>query len=424
MDTPSPEKETHFLIVDDDAESRSTIEEYLREMGHTRISQAENGALAYKLIERDASINFIISDWEMPTMGGLDLLQKVKASATRAHLPFLIMTSPISQESEKVILAAENLVDAYLIKPFRSNVLKDKIQTILETPVRGPTKRAVVVDDDDDAREMVIEYLKLMGFKDLVSFKNGAEAITYLMSQRNEVGLIVSDWEMPEMSGLELLRACKNQEELSKIPFVMVTSQSSIERMKVMQAAKANVDQYVLKPFNSSELKKRVEQVIDKARSRNLVQALVGEALNHVEYNRFQRAQQKFEEALRLDPTQDIALIGLGDVLLKIKTVDEAIPYFRRAVEVTPLNPKAYLRLAVAFEQLGWFEKAMAVLQTAIQHISFNAELHFHLGRIYNKRDMLIQARGEFEKALQIQLDHKEARLMLEMIVGRTRSEK
>ena len=77
-------------------------------------------------LERDPSINFIISDWDMPLMNGLTLLQRIKSDPGKANLPFLIMTSPISQEAEKVMLAAENMVDGYLIKPFRSQALQRK----------------------------------------------------------------------------------------------------------------------------------------------------------------------------------------------------------------------------------------------------------------------------------------------------------
>src|SRR6185437_10420815 len=139
----------------------------------------------------------------------------------------------------KVIMAAESSVDAYIIKPFRSQMLKDKIDKILQLSVHGPAKEAVVVDDDDDARAMIMEYLKQLGFKNIHSFTGAKEALSHLQQSRDMVGLIVSDWEMPDMNGLELLKACKQSQALAEIPFLMITSQSSVERMKVLQAAKA-----------------------------------------------------------------------------------------------------------------------------------------------------------------------------------------
>src|SRR5437660_643554 len=125
MADESRQKNLHFLVVDDDPASRSTIAEYLASMGYDKITQAKDGQEATKILEKDKSINFIISDWDMPLVDGYSLLQKVRAMASRAHTPFLIVTSPISQETEKIILAAESMVDAYLIKPFRSQVLRE-----------------------------------------------------------------------------------------------------------------------------------------------------------------------------------------------------------------------------------------------------------------------------------------------------------
>ena len=170
------ENSLHFLVVDDDAESRSTIVEYLRAMGFTRLTLAHDGTEAIRHLDRDASINFIISDWDMPVMNGFSLLQRVKLNPDRAQIPFLLVTSPVSEEAEKIVLAAENLVDGYLIKPFRSQLLQDKIQKILTISALGHKKQVVLVDDDTDARETVVEYIKQIGFKEVMSFSDGVSA--------------------------------------------------------------------------------------------------------------------------------------------------------------------------------------------------------------------------------------------------------
>jgi two-component system chemotaxis response regulator CheY len=423
MISGSEVKQMHFLVVDDDGDSRATIVEYLHGLGATRITQARDGGEALRLLDKDPSINFIISDWDMPMVNGLTLLQRVKASPVRAKLPFLIVTSPISQEAEKVIMAAENLVDGYIIKPFRSAILKEKIDAILSEPIRGPQRQVVVVDDDFDSRETIVDYLRKMGFKDIAAMANGQEALEYISKNAKKIGLIISDWEMPEMNGIDLLRSCKANQALSETPFLMVTSQTSIERMKVLQAAKAQVDQYLLKPFTASEIQTRIETVLTKARTKDEVENLVAEALDHQSHGRWQKAQTRFEEAIALDPTHDTALRGMGEVLTKLKTVHDALPYFKRAVEANGNNPKSYLRLASAYESLGWWEKAIALLQGALQQISFNSELHFALGKLYQRRSMIDAAKSEFEKTLEIQLDHQEARLMLEMIANGRKSQ-
>lgn len=423
-DEAVPTKALHILVVDDDDDSRATIIEYLRSMGHDKITQCRDGAEAARILDRDATINFIISDWDMPMMNGLALLQRVRSQPSKAHLPYVIVTSPISQESEKVMMAAENLVDAYVIKPFRSEVLKDKINKVLQMPVHGPQKQVLVVDDDDDSRDTVIEYLKFMGFKDVHGEKNGKDGLEYVRANHAKLGLIISDWEMPEMSGIDLLREVKKEKNLGEIPFLMITSQSSLERIKVLQAAQANVDQYLLKPFRSDEIKKRIEVVLEKARVRTDVRNLVADGLRELDQFHYQKAQDFFEAALKLDADDDLALRGLGDVLLKTKGVQAALPIYKKAVDTHPHSATAFLRLATAYEQIGWLDKGISLLQIAVRQFSFRADLHFQLGRLYNKKGYPPLAKAEFERVLEMEPQHTEARLMLEMIVGKTEPSK
>ena len=417
-DQTDEKKDYHFLVVDDDDQSRETIVEYLRTMGYEKITSAKDGAEAIRIIEHTPSINFIISDWDMPMVNGLGLLQRVRTHPMRSHIPFLIATSPISQEAEKIILAAENMVDSYIIKPFRSNVLEEKIKDILSKSVHGPQKQVVLVDDDQDARETVAEYLDSMGFKDVKLFTNGHEALEYLKENALNVGLIVSDWEMPEINGIELLKFCKSNSTMAQIPFLMITSQSSMEKMKVVQAAKASVDQYLLKPFNISEIKDRIKQVMEKSRSRAEVQILILKAQENAEAGRYEGARRYFEQALQLDPEQDTALRGLGEITMKTKGVEHALPYFKRAVEANPYSIHNYLMLCNAYEKTGFPDKAISLIQTGIQHVSFSAELHFQLGQLYYKKGQYDPALAEFEKTVELQLDHKEAKLMIDMITG------
>jgi tetratricopeptide (TPR) repeat protein len=228
--------------------------------------------------------------------------------------------------------------------------------------------------------------------------------------------MVISDWEMPQMSGIDLLKACKSTQGLAEIPFLMITSQSSMERMKVMQAARANVDDYLLKPFTGADLKKRIGTLLDRARSRSKIATIVVEAIGHMDQGRFQKAKELFDQAIKIDPESDIVLRGLGDAVLKTKGVEASIPHYRKAVEVNPLNAKGYLKLAAAYEQVGWLDKAVALLQTANAQISFNADLHFQLGWVFQKKGMIPQAKAEFEKTLEIQMDHQEARLMLDTL--------
>ncbi|MCM2321879.1 MAG: response regulator [Oligoflexia bacterium] len=416
-ETPQTDfSQLHFLVVDDDADSLATIVEYLQSMGAGKITRSRDGAEAIRLLERDPTINFVVSDWDMPLMNGISLLQRVRSHPARAHIPFMIVTSPISHESEKIIVAAESMVDAYLIKPFRGEVLKEKIDKVLSAAVHGPQKEVVVIDDDPDAREMVTEYLSEMGFREIRAVADGKVALDYLSKNASKIGLIISDWEMPEMSGMDLLQACKNAKALAEVPFLMITSQTSLERIKVLQAARASVDQYLLKPFRGDELRSRVETLLERNRVRGEVRQLTLDGLRDLERGYHKPATEKLEAALKLDPEHDLALRGMGDLLSKTKGVESALPYYKKALESNPNSPNGYLRLAAAYEQIGWLDRAIQLLQIGVRQIGFRADLHYSLGRLYNKKGYLPFAKSEFERAIEIQPDHAEARAMLMLI--------
>jgi two-component system chemotaxis response regulator CheY len=120
--------------------------------------------------------------------------------------------------------------------------------------------RVLVVDDFATMRKIVKNVLKQISIENVVEAENGKHALTVL--QTEPVDLIISDWMMPEMTGIEFLKVCKGDEEKKKIPFIMVTAEG--QKDSVMEAIKSGVDNYIVKPFTPDKLK----DAIDKARAR------------------------------------------------------------------------------------------------------------------------------------------------------------
>lgn len=120
------------LVVDDDKMVRDIIIQHLRAMGFVRFTEAANGSEAMKvLVDTTSRVDLILCDWEMPKADGLTLLRAVRANRMRAETPFIMVTSQQSQERMKISKAKKNLVNAYIVKPFRAETLRQKIFQVL-----------------------------------------------------------------------------------------------------------------------------------------------------------------------------------------------------------------------------------------------------------------------------------------------------
>jgi two-component system, chemotaxis family, chemotaxis protein CheY len=118
--------------------------------------------------------------------------------------------------------------------------------------------KVLVVDDFATMRRIVKGVLKQLGFTKIIEAEDGSAALGEL--KKDSIGLIVSDWNMPKMTGLDLLKAVKKDDSLKKIPFIMVTAEGQKEN--VIEAVKAGVSNYVVKPFTPETFSEKLEKVL------------------------------------------------------------------------------------------------------------------------------------------------------------------
>jgi len=115
------------LVVDDFSTMRKIIKNILRQLGFTNMVEADDGSTAWEVLNKD-NIDFIVSDWNMPIMSGIELLRKVRASEEYADIPFLMVTAEAQQEN--IIEAVQAKVSNYIVKPFTPETLGQKIDKI------------------------------------------------------------------------------------------------------------------------------------------------------------------------------------------------------------------------------------------------------------------------------------------------------
>jgi len=119
-----------FLVVDDFSTMRRIIKSVLNDLGYSNVTEADDGSTALPLL-RDGDFDFLITDWNMPDMPGLELLKAVRANEKLAKLPVLMLTAEAKRD--QIVAAAQAGVSGYIIKPFTADVLKKKLTTILNT---------------------------------------------------------------------------------------------------------------------------------------------------------------------------------------------------------------------------------------------------------------------------------------------------
>ncbi|MFH0811135.1 MAG: chemotaxis response regulator CheY [Pseudomonadota bacterium] len=121
----------------------------------------------------------------------------------------------------------------------------------------GGGKKILVVDDFSTMRRIVINILHRLGYQDITEAENGADALKKLKAGGFE--LVISDWNMPTMTGIDLLQAVRADEQLKHTPFLMVTAEGRKEN--IVAAVKAGASNYVVKPFNQATLEEKINSI-------------------------------------------------------------------------------------------------------------------------------------------------------------------
>jgi len=118
-----------FLVVDDFSTMRRIVRNLLKELGFNNAEEAEDGVAALVRL-RDSKYDVVVSDWNMPNMDGLTLLQSIRADAALKHLPVLMVTAEAKKEN--IIAAAQAGASGYVVKPFTAATLQEKLNKIFE----------------------------------------------------------------------------------------------------------------------------------------------------------------------------------------------------------------------------------------------------------------------------------------------------
>ncbi|MCP5244760.1 MAG: chemotaxis response regulator CheY [Burkholderiales bacterium] len=124
-----PDKNLKFLVVDDFSTMRRIVRNLLKELGFINVDEAEDGAVALRKLQ-DGNYDFVVSDWNMPNMDGLTMLQTVRADERLRKIPVLMVTAEAKKEN--IIAAAQAGASGYIVKPFTAAILDEKLNKIFQ----------------------------------------------------------------------------------------------------------------------------------------------------------------------------------------------------------------------------------------------------------------------------------------------------
>ncbi len=256
----------------------------------------------------------------------------------------------------------------------------------------------LVVEDILSARETVVHILRALGFTRFQEAENGVQALEALKA--NDIGLIISDWNMPQMNGLALLRKVRAQVETSHVPFIFLTSKSEVE--DVALASDQGVSGYLIKPVTIKAMAEVLIKIFEHGFEKQF-DLLRTEIRNLCADKNYDRVHQLLTEFERLHPSQ-IFRIRLERVRLLMDVGDyaRAEELMCEILAANPLFSKGWETMAKLQTWQGKWDEAVGAVQKAITISPNNTDYYILAGSINLHKEDLHEASKFFMTALNI----------------------
>ncbi|HKY40389.1 MAG TPA: response regulator [Polyangiaceae bacterium] len=246
-----------ILLVDDsDLIHRHTLP-ILQGEGY-QVVEAWDGEHALALCA-ERRFDLILTDVEMPKLDGWEVCRRIKSDPKTEHIPVVICSS--LGEASHLEKGFDLGADEYLVKPVVPEELTSRLQSLLASKMLAQRERLLVVDDSAAIRHLVSDCLKRQGFQ-VTTAVDGQDGLEKAQAEKFE--LILTDYDMPRMTGFELVVALRRREQTRDIPIVMLTARDTKRDQAQMRAAGLN--SYLVKPFGTDKCIALVERVLAEKR--------------------------------------------------------------------------------------------------------------------------------------------------------------
>ncbi len=251
------DSEMNVLIIEDSEELCEVLQLSLKSFGFLgEIYIAKNLEESIKIIN-SVKIDLFIIDWLLPDGEGVMLVKKLRSFKEYKYVPVLMITgrSDLMRQSEFVDYGIGGL----LIKPFEVSDFKNSLIKLFELKENSIAKipsesKFLVIDDERDFVFLMENYLNKLGFKNISKAYSCKEAEEKLNSENIEI--VITDWTLPDGSGIELIEKLRRLEKFKKLPILVVTGRDSID--DIIDLNNHQVKDHIIKPFPLTELETKL----------------------------------------------------------------------------------------------------------------------------------------------------------------------
>lgn len=410
------------LLIHPDKVQRVTLRHALESTGNLEFAEVENDLQAQTWLEKSTEVvDYLFTPWEC-TQEKKDRLTAMRAVANASQAMLFEISSRQDIDWITTLFHAPGIVEAINAKPFRISTFLKTVQAQLTVDLLAKPC-ALVVDDEPEVREVVRDYLREFGFSKVLEASHGGEAMHLLEVHRREVSLVLSDWQMPGMTGIELLKALRATPSLRRLPFVIVTSKTPTEQVKTIQAAEMGVNGYLLKPFSLNTFRSQMESVMQEtARHRRAEAYLIAGRTLMAQGN--PKAEETLQEGVKLFPLEASLWEALGDsYCLKgrdLKGAAQAAENYEQSLKLAPLNTPLVMKCFEVYSVLGRMNDAVRLLRGQFQRSEHDDGFYTRLGKVYLQNGEIDAACREFRKAIAANPTNTEAQSLFQSALSMT----
>jgi len=256
--------------------------------------------------------------------------------------------------------------------------------------------RFLVVDDMINMRRTVRNMLRQLGYVHIIEAEDGLDAWGKLPTAKIDVAIV--DWNMPRMTGVELLRKARADDRFAKTPFIMITAE--VDESTIAEAAETAVDAYIIKPFVATTLEEKINAVLEKIENPSPLDTLLSLAKVFAGAGQFNRAIEQLKTALNTNSSSPRVYLALGDLYNQRGMLDDAERAYKKAILLAVKFTRAYDGLADVYAKKGDSGRSIQAMQDAIGQSPRNASRQTTLGKVLLEQGMPKEAAAAFDSAI------------------------